>query len=343
MGSYVVTGAARGIGRAIAERLATRGPVVALDADAEALAWTEDAGLIAIAGDAGDEAVAERAADAAEAAAPLAGWVNNAALFRDAALHDTPAADVLALIAANLGLAVAGCAVAVRRFLAAGTAGAIVNVSSHQAQRPGAGRAALRDREGGGRGADARAGGRLRPARDPRQRGRARQRRHRAARGRRRRRRRRSARCTRSAAPAAPDEVAAVVAHLLEPGVRLGRGDPGGRRPRRARAATPRRAASSSPGGPRPVDEHGEDDHRPRAHDVRPPPQRPDQPLEVADVVDLDAQDGVRLTRDGDRADDLGDAADALEHVARRRAVGAVDLGDRLEPEAHLGPSTIAV
>ncbi len=136
MGSYVVTGAARGIGRAIAERLATRGPVVALDADAEALAWTEDAGLIAIAGDAGDEAVAEHAADAAEAAAPLTGWVNNAALFRDAALHDTPAADVLALIAANLGLAVAGCAVAVRRFLAAGTAGAIVNVSSHQAQRP---------------------------------------------------------------------------------------------------------------------------------------------------------------------------------------------------------------
>ncbi len=71
-----------------------------------------------------------------EAAAPLAGWVNNAALFRDAALHDTPAADVVALIAANLGLAVTGCAVAVRRFLAAGTAGAIVNVSSHQAQRP---------------------------------------------------------------------------------------------------------------------------------------------------------------------------------------------------------------
>ena len=51
-------------------------------------------------------------------------------------MHDTPAADVVALIAANLGLAVTGCAVAVRRFLAAGTAGAIVNVSSHQAQRP---------------------------------------------------------------------------------------------------------------------------------------------------------------------------------------------------------------
>ena len=137
MGSYVVTGAARGIGRAIAERLADDGPVVALDADAGALAWTEGhARIDAIAGDAGDEAVAARAADAAERAAPLAGWVNNAAVFRDAALHDTPAADVLALIALNLGLAVTGCATAVRRYLAAGTAGAIVNVSSHQAQRP---------------------------------------------------------------------------------------------------------------------------------------------------------------------------------------------------------------
>jgi NAD(P)-dependent dehydrogenase (short-subunit alcohol dehydrogenase family) len=137
MRSYVVTGGARGVGRAVAERLAADGHVVVLDV--EAPGWSAER-VTAVVGDAAAEADAERAADAAEAAAPLGGWVNNAAVFRDAALHDTPAAEVVALVARNLGLAVTGCAVAVRRFLAAGTPGAIVNVSSHQAQRavPGA-------------------------------------------------------------------------------------------------------------------------------------------------------------------------------------------------------------
>src|SRR5215218_3728765 len=105
MRSYVVTGGAHGVGRAIAERLAGGDHVVVLDVAAPD--WSRP-GVTAVTGDAGDEAVAERAADAAEAVAPLAGWVNNAALFRDAALHDTPAAQVLELIAANLGLALAG-------------------------------------------------------------------------------------------------------------------------------------------------------------------------------------------------------------------------------------------
>jgi NAD(P)-dependent dehydrogenase (short-subunit alcohol dehydrogenase family) len=137
--SYVVTGGGRGIGRAIAERLAQDGHVVVLDLEAPEWA-AEHPDVTAVAGDAGDEVVAARAADAAEESGPLAGWVNNAAVFRDAYLHAAPAADVLALIARNLGLAVTGCATAVRRFLAAGTGGAIVNVSSHQARRavPGA-------------------------------------------------------------------------------------------------------------------------------------------------------------------------------------------------------------
>jgi NAD(P)-dependent dehydrogenase (short-subunit alcohol dehydrogenase family) len=46
-----------------------------------------------------------------------------------------PAREITGLIMANLSLAVTGCATAICRFLAAGTGGAIVNVSSHQAQR----------------------------------------------------------------------------------------------------------------------------------------------------------------------------------------------------------------
>lgn len=139
--SYVVTGGGRGVGRAIAERLARRGHVIALDLDAESLHWTADRPSIeGLAGDGTDETTLAAAVEQASKAGTLIGWVNNAAVFRDAAVHDTPVADLLELITANLGPAVAGSTAAIRRFLAEGTAGAIVNVSSHQAQRavPGA-------------------------------------------------------------------------------------------------------------------------------------------------------------------------------------------------------------
>lgn len=138
--SYVVTGGARGVGRGIVERLLEDGgSVVVIELDPPAVAWTSDhpAGprLAAVVGSAADEAVAEEAADRARSAGPLAGWVNNAAVFRDAGLASAPAREVLDLITLNLAPAVVGCAVAVRAFRAAGTGGSIVNVSSHQAQR----------------------------------------------------------------------------------------------------------------------------------------------------------------------------------------------------------------
>ncbi|MFC3997542.1 SDR family NAD(P)-dependent oxidoreductase [Nocardiopsis sediminis] len=138
--SYVVTGGGRGVGRAVVERLVGEGAhVVAVEKDGAALEWMdghpERGRLVGVAGDAGDEAVAERAADRAEERGPLAGWVNNAAVFRDASVHSSPAGEVLELIGLNLAPAVVGCAVAVRRFLAQGGRGAVVNVSSHQAQR----------------------------------------------------------------------------------------------------------------------------------------------------------------------------------------------------------------
>lgn len=143
--SYVVTGGGRGIGRALVERLlGDTDNVVAIEVDPAALAWTDSypAGprVIAVVGDASDEAVAEQAADLAQEAGTLAGWVNNAAVFRDASIHSAPTREVLDLIALNLNPAVVGCATAIRRFFAAGTEGAIVNVSSHQARRavPGA-------------------------------------------------------------------------------------------------------------------------------------------------------------------------------------------------------------
>jgi len=87
--SYVVTGGARGIGLAITTRLADAdgGHVVVLDSaeptrrDTEAVTYLH--------ADAGDPSAARHAADLAEQAGDLVGWVNNAAIFRDAGLATT--------------------------------------------------------------------------------------------------------------------------------------------------------------------------------------------------------------------------------------------------------------
>lgn len=138
--AFVVTGGGRGVGRAIVERLLRGGgSVVVIERDVSALDWLDDHPaadrLEGVAGNAADVGVAESAADRAEHHGRLSGWVNNAAVFRDAQLHTHSPAEVLELVDDNLAPVVVGCAVAVRRFRIDGGGGAIVNVSSHQAQR----------------------------------------------------------------------------------------------------------------------------------------------------------------------------------------------------------------
>ncbi|WP_129668524.1 SDR family NAD(P)-dependent oxidoreductase [Phytoactinopolyspora endophytica] len=139
--SHVVTGGGRGVGRAVVERvLGAGGHAVIVELDPNLLDWIDDHPakdrIEPVIGSADDEAVCAHAAERARSRAPLAGWVNNAAVLRDASLHTEQISAVLDSIGVNLRMAVTGCAAAVRSFLSAGIGGSIVNVSSHQAQRP---------------------------------------------------------------------------------------------------------------------------------------------------------------------------------------------------------------
>lgn len=131
--SFVVTGASGGVGAAIAGHLSSIGHVVNLD---PAPAAGTNPRVHHLQADAGDPAAAGAAAELAETHGELRGWVNNAAIFRDAGLATTTAAQIGELISLNLNLALVGCHTAVRHFLSHSRPGAIVNVSSHQAQRP---------------------------------------------------------------------------------------------------------------------------------------------------------------------------------------------------------------
>ena len=137
--SYVVTGGGSGIGRAVVRLLARSDIVVAIGrtrANLELVAaeCPQDR-VVSVEGDVTDRATLERCADIAEAKAPLAGWVNNAAAFELGFLHEASESAIRGVLEVNLLAAMFGSAVAVTRFLAAGTGGAIVNVSSIHGSR----------------------------------------------------------------------------------------------------------------------------------------------------------------------------------------------------------------
>ncbi len=133
--SVVVTGAAKGIGRAICQRLCEDGQqVVGVDIDQPALAEATMSlgdGCIPLTGDIADWQTHERAAEAARGAGKLTGWVNNAGIDVVGAAHEVDeqalrrALDVL-----QLG-PMFGCSVAVREMLPL-RSGSIVNISSIQ-------------------------------------------------------------------------------------------------------------------------------------------------------------------------------------------------------------------
>jgi len=131
--SAVVTGAAKGLGRAVASRLVADGVhVIGTDVDAASLERTStELGIEPLEGDVGDWESHDRAAELAERTAPLRYWVNNAGIDFQGAAHEVTAEEIeRGLRVLQLG-AMYGTAVAVRRMLP-GRAGSIVNISSIQ-------------------------------------------------------------------------------------------------------------------------------------------------------------------------------------------------------------------
>lgn len=140
----VVTGAAQGIGRAIAKLLTTRGwRVCGVDVNESALAETIDqlrgagADARSYVCDLGDvDAIVRLWASLDDDGATVTALVNDAGIFfRDKALDVTPG-DWARVLAVNLTGGFFMAQQAARRMIARGEGGAIVSISSGQAYRP---------------------------------------------------------------------------------------------------------------------------------------------------------------------------------------------------------------
>lgn len=135
--TVVVTGAGRGIGRATALELARDGwLVVGIEMDptaADALRRVLTGGDV-VCGDVTDDDVLREARARAESIGRLTAWVNNAGADVAGPLDHISRTQIDRSIALNLVAQLVGCQVAVQSFLASGTSGVIVNVSSIHAR-----------------------------------------------------------------------------------------------------------------------------------------------------------------------------------------------------------------
>lgn len=130
----VVTGAARGIGRAIAARLLTDGyRVVLSDVAEEALRRTtlelDAPDAVACAADVTSAADCARLAEFADAAGSIELWVNNAGLARHRPVVDYTEAEIDLMLSVNLKGAILGSQAALRA-MAPRRAGHIINIIS---------------------------------------------------------------------------------------------------------------------------------------------------------------------------------------------------------------------
>jgi NAD(P)-dependent dehydrogenase (short-subunit alcohol dehydrogenase family) len=135
--SAVVTGAARGVGRAIAEQLVARGyRVVLTDVDGDGVRRTaREVGAVAgLEQDVRDEASHRAIAEEAARHGDVAVWVNNAGVGTDGSLGELPSSGVEQLVQVNLMGVIWGMRAAMAAFGPHG--GDIVNIASMSAHGP---------------------------------------------------------------------------------------------------------------------------------------------------------------------------------------------------------------